>query len=323
MPVRVFADMDLFDTKDVLPMLIGASGKAFDSPDYIYELKLDGVRCTAYLGDGKTELRNKRQVNITNTYPELGGMHQQGNARCILDGEVFVMKAGKPFFAEMQRRALMSDRFRIALAAKQMPVSFAAFDILYRGREEMMRRPLTERKGILGETVAHETERFAVSRVIEHNGVALFNLTVEQGLEGIVAKRKDSLYYMGKRTRDWIKCKNLLDDDFVVCGFIEKERGVVSIVTGQYDDDELVYKGHVTLGVSGRDYQLIRDAPRRRHHPFAATPGGNEAAVWIQPDLVCSVEYMEKTSGGGLRQPVFKGLRDDKAPEECIVEKTV
>ncbi|MGJ4851417.1 non-homologous end-joining DNA ligase [Bacillota bacterium Meth-B3] len=311
------ADMDLFETKDVRPMLIGEAGPAFDSPEYIYELKLDGVRCVAYLGDGRTELRNKRLINVTNTYPELGDMHQQVNARCILDGEVFVMKDGRPFFAEIQRRALMSDRFKIALAAKQLPVSFTAFDILYRDGEDLMHRPLIERKRMLSETVSRETDRFAVSRVIENNGVALYNLTVEQGLEGIVAKRKDSLYRVDKRTRDWIKCKNLLDDDFVVCGYIEKERGVVSIVTGQYDEGELVYKGHVTLGVSGRDFQRIRDAPRRRHHPFAALPEGNETAVWIQPDLVCTVEYMEKTSGGGLRQPVFKGLRDDKAPEEC------
>lgn len=299
-------------------MLIGESGVAFDSEDYIYELKLDGVRCLAYLSDGKTELRNKRLLNVTATYPELGQMHEQVNSRCILDGEAFVMHDGKPFFAEMQRRSLMSDRFKIAMAARQLPVSFTAFDILYRDGEELMTLPLSDRKRILSDSVTRETERFAVSRCIEQHGVALYNLTVEQGLEGIVAKRKGSRYYMGKRTKDWIKCKNLLDDDYVVCGYIPKSDHTTSIVIGQYGDSGVIrYKGHVTLGVSGVDFERISQQPRAGC-PFTSVPAGNQEADWISPNLVCKVSFMERHGSGTLRQPVFRGLRDDKQPHECI-----
>lgn len=310
--------MDLFDAKSVKPMLIGESGEAFDSAEHIYELKIDGIRCVAYLGDGKTELRNKRLLNVNGLYPELGQIHGQVNARCILDGEVFVMRSGKPYFAEMQRRSLMSDSFKISLASKQLPVSFTAFDILYRNGEVLTGRPLMERKRILAETVFRESDRFTISRYIEQYGVSFYNLTAKQGLEGIVAKHRDSKYYMDKRTRDWTKCKNLLEDDFVVCGYIEKEQGVVSIVLGQYDEDQLVCKGHVTLGVSGHDFARIRSLPRQERHPFVILAKGNETANWVAPELVCTVKYMEPTVTGGMRQPVFKGLRDDKAPRDCV-----
>lgn len=115
------------------------------------------------------------------------------------------MKDGKPYFAEMQRRSLMSDRFKIALAAKAQPVSFTAFDILYRDRQQLTDLPLMDRKRILGEVMIQETARFAISRFIDTQGIALYKLTEEQGLEGIVSKRKDSQYRMDIRMKDWRK----------------------------------------------------------------------------------------------------------------------
>ncbi len=141
----------------------------------------------------------------------------------------------------------------------------------------------------------------------------------KQSLEGIVAKRKDSKYYFDKRTKDWIKIKYLQDDDFVVCGYIIKENNVTSIVLGQYRGGSLVYRGHVTLGVSSADFQEIARQKKLELPPFEA-PAGNENAVWVEPVLVCTVKYMMKTPNGGMRQPVFKGLRRDKGPEECVEE---
>lgn len=310
--------MDIFDEKNIAPMLIGETGEAFDSADFIHELKLDGIRCIAYLGDDKTELRNKRNQRVTRIYPELSEIHRQVNGRCILDGEVFVMMDGKPYFAEMQRRALMSDKFKITLAADKFPVTFTAFDILYKDGEQIINLPLMQRKEILCNVVS-ESGRLSVSRYIDTQGIALYKLTEAQGLEGIVSKRKNSKYRFGIRTKDWIKVKNLLDDDFVVCGYIEKEKSVVSIVLGQYAEDTLVYKGHVTLGVSGHDFAVIRAQRRLHAHPFPDFPKGNESAIWIAPDLVCTVKFMERTSNGSMRQPVFKGLRDDKLPKACRV----
>lgn len=310
--------MDIFEEKNIAPMLIGADGAAFDSPDYIHELKLDGVRCLAYLDKSGVELRNKRNLRVAAIYPELAGIHKQVKTRCILDGELIVMKDGAPIFAEIQRRALMSDPFKTHLAAAKLPVSFTAFDILYLGEKPVNDLPLMERKGLLASAVA-ESERLAVSRYIEEQGVALYELAEKNGLEGIVSKRRDSRYYFGKRTRDWIKAKNLLDDDFAICGYIRKEKGVVSLVLGQYAGNELQYKGHVTLGVSGRDFERIATAATRKATPFSAIPKGNEQAVWLKSPLVGTVKYMEKTASGSLRQPVFKGLRDDKAAKDCTL----
>jgi ATP-dependent DNA ligase len=243
----------LFDRRDTAPMLIGAEGEAFDSPDCLYELKLDGVRCLAYLSD-RTELVNKRKLLVSPLYPELAGICRQVRTPCILDGELIVMHGGKPDFSQMQRRALMGNRVKIEMASKMLPVSFTAFDILQEGGKDLIGLPLTQRKEILNDAVKRENDRLAVSRYIENAGRQLYALTEQQGLEGIVAKLKTSRYYPGKRTREWIKCKNLQDDDYVVCGYLPKREGVTSLVIGQYRGVDLLYRGHVTLGVSGRDF---------------------------------------------------------------------
>ncbi len=218
---------------------------------------------------------------------------------------------------EIQRRSLMSTPLKIELAAKKYPACFTAFDILYYEDHPVTDLPLTERKALLQKAVIEESARFAVSRVVENNGVAFFWLAKARELEGIIAKRKDSRYYFDKRTKDWIKCKNLKDADYVVCGYLPKENGRISLVLGQYAGGTLTYKGHVTLGVCGGSFRRIRELPRLDTSPFAA-PAGNERAVWVAPVLCCTVKYMEKTESGHLRQPVFKGLREDKLPEECV-----
>lgn len=310
--------MDIFDEKNISPMLIGAQGTAFDSADYIHELKLDGVRCLAYLDETGAELRNKRNLRVSSIYPELSDIHKQAKSRCILDGELLVMKEGKPFFPEIQRRALMNDPFKIRLAGAKLPVCFTAFDILYVGSERVDELPLMKRKELLAETL-RESEQLAISRYIEEQGTDLYRLAEENGLEGIVSKRKESLYHFGRRTQDWIKCKNLQDEDFVICGYIRKSKGLISLVLGQYSGSELQYKGHVTMGISTDDFKRISALSEVTHPDFSALPKGSENAVWIEPRLVGTVKYMEKTSSGSLRQPVFKGLRDDKPPEDCRV----
>lgn len=312
--------MDLFEDKCIKPMLIGENQEAFDSPEYIYELKLDGERCIAYLDKEVTDLRNKRNVKVLVKVPELSTMHKQVKYRCILDGELIVIKDGKPNFYEILKRSTLSNTFKIKLASAKLPASFTAFDILYYKDHSVTDLPLMERKKLL-EKVIKENERFAISRYIEGEGIQFYKLAKANDLEGIVAKRKDSKYYQDKKTKDWIKIKYLLDDDFVVCGYIFKGKGVISIVIGQYSGNELTYKGHVTLGISSEDYRRIETTPKLNYHPFANLPIGNDNAVWIEPNLVCVVKYMMKTANGGLRQPVFKGLRNDKDPRDCIVNK--
>lgn len=311
--------MDIFESKNISPMLIGKMQEAFDSPDYIYELKLDGERCIAYLDKEVTELRNKRNLKMLGKVPELSNIHKQVKGRCILDGELIVVKDGKPDFYEIQRRSFMSNTFKIKLASAKLPASFTAFDILYFDDHPVIELPLMERKKLL-EKVIKENESISISRYIEEQGIEFYELAKQNELEGIVAKRKDSKYYLDKKTKDWIKIKNLMDDDFVVCGYILKENGINSIVLGQYLESALVYKGHVKLGISTTAFKIIKSIPKLSSHPFTNLPSGNENAVWIEPSLVCVVKYMMKTTNDSLRQPIFKGLRDDKTPEDCIVK---
>lgn len=310
---------DLFENKNIKPMLIGAEGEAFNSLDYIFELKIDGERCIAYLDPKSgTELRNKRNLRMLPKVPELSGIHKHISIRCILDGELAVIKDGKPDFAEIQRRSLMSNQIKIDLAARQLPACFTVFDIIYYDDHPVIDLPLTERKELLKQAVESEDSRLAISRVIENDGIAFYQLAERQELEGIVAKRKDSKYYFDKRTKDWIKCKNLKDDDFVVCGFIPKENNMTSLVLGQYEEGKLQYKGNVTMGVGGEGFRKILKLSRDLAPPFEI-PAGNENAIWVRPVLVCTVKYMMRTQNGGMRQPVFKGLRDDKEAWECTV----
>lgn len=309
--------MDIFEKKQIAPMLIAHNKPAFDDENYIYELKWDGVRCVAYLDRDGVVLRNKRNKDVTVIYPELSQIHKQVRKRCILDGEVFCMVGGKPAFAEMQRRALMTHPFRIQLAAEKLPVSFVAFDLLYLDKEQHTLTPLIERKAMLQNTVK-ENERLAVSRYVDGQGIKLYEAAAAQGLEGIVAKRKNSLYFFGKETKDWIKCKALLDDDFIVCGYYFKGRNFISVILGQYVSGGIAYQSHVVMGVSKADFKLMEAAASTSKGEYYATFPDFDGARWLEPALVCRVEFMERTRRGGLRQPVFRGLRDDKAPEKCI-----
>ena len=303
--------MVMFDQKGIKPMLLTESHEPIESQDYLCELKLDGIRCLAYLDD-HTDIRSKRDIPLAGAFPELSSIHLQAKERCILDGELIVTAPdGSPDFEAMQMRSMLTDPVRIRLEAAKRPASFVAFDILLCGSSALIDLPLTERKRILNETIA-ENGRIALSRTFE-NSRALFELTTAQGLEGIVLKRKDSLYHPGKRSRDWIKVKNLLDEDFVACGYIDKG-DLCSLVLGKYKSGRLHYQGHVTLGVSRAEAAKY---PVAEICPFEHKPPHHEPAKWYSPLRVCTVRYMERTSKGGLRQPRLRAFRSDKLPQEC------
>jgi bifunctional non-homologous end joining protein LigD len=312
---KVVVIMDIFDNRKISPMLIAEMKDPFDSPDYIYEIKWDGIRCVSYLGS-ETDIRNKRNKLMAPIFPELQNLHEQVKVKCILDHELLVLRNGMPEFYEVQKRATMTNPFKIKLSSERYPASIIAYDILYYKDRDITMLPLIERKKYLQDVVI-ENDMISVSRYIEDNGIMLFDLVKEKGLEGVVAKKKSSLYWQGKRSKDWIKFKVMDTDDCVICGYIIKEKSMTSLILGQYDEDMLVYKGHVTLGVSLRilnqhKYKVID------YSPFGYVPQGNDNAVWLAPELVCIVESMP-TEKVGFRQPVFKGIRNDKSAIECKV----
>ena len=310
--------MDMFEGKAVSPMLIGESGEAFDDPNFLFEFKLNGERCIAYLDPlVGTDLRNKLGVKMLVKVPELGNIHKQVDARCILDGELIVATDGEPNFNGIQRRSLASDKLKIYMLSSMAPATFVAFDILYYDGKETTSWTTVQRKELLERVVA-ENERLMVSRYVEEHGIDLNNLAASRNLEGVVAKRKESRYYPDRPTRDWIKIKNPQDDDFVVCGYIEKDKHVVNVVLGQYEGERLAYKGQVPLDVSTLDFRTLSLQKRASAPVYEMVPPGCENAVWLAPDLVCTVRHTESAPAEPVRQPVFKGFRMGKEPKECV-----
>lgn len=301
---------DLFQEKHIDPMLIRDQKEAFNDPDFIFELKLDGLRCIAYLDPQQgTDLRNKRNKALVSLYPELIVIHTCVTKKCILDGELVLFKDGAPDFHSMQKRSVMKDPFKIRIAARQAPVSFVAFDILAIGDEVVMQLPLMKRKELLQQYVV-DSERIHISRYIEELGIPFYELVEERNLEGVVAKHKESSYRPGKRSSEWIKIKNTNDDDFIVCGYFYQAKDGLTLLLGQYEKNTLVYRGNVSLGVN--NLQFLQDYDVQKIDTPLFDSVRHRDITWLTPTLVCTINYMYKTEKGALRQPVLKGFRDDK-----------
>lgn len=311
--------MNIFENRLAKPMLIAGESEPFDSEDYSYELKMDGERCLAYLDTDMVDLVNRRDRRVLVQFPELGLLHKQVRKRCILDGELIVGMGRKEDFEAIKQRSLVTRSSTIQRMSMENPCTFVAFDILYCGERLLTDLSLDERHAILRETV-RENQRLNVVRSIHGQGVAFFNAVRKEGLEGIIAKRRDSRYIMGKRTREWTKIKNWLEAQFVICGYVPTEKAaVVSLVLGQYNrDGHLVYKGRTTLGIRREDFQAVRQAPRSEKHPFNAKPEVPDGTIWIEPDLVCTVAFMCWTGNLRLRQPNYKGLVIGKPAKQVI-----
>ena len=301
---------DLFIDKNIDPMLLYETAP-FDSDEYIFELKLDGIRCIAYIEPKSVVLQNKRHKDVTAIYPELSELKCCVKKRVILDGELVVLMDGKPDFYALQKRSLMSDDFKIKLAANKAPVQFVAYDILYINGKDITNKPLTERKELLSNAVT-EGHGLSISRYIEKNGKAFFELAKQESLEGIVAKKKDGLYHIGKRTRDWVKIKVMQDEDLLVCGYQPDGNGnVKDLILGYYDDsNKLQCRGKVYLGVSESDRKIISEFAKKN---TVKKPWFDKYinAVWLKPTLIGMAHFMYETESGGMRQPVWKGLRSD------------
>lgn len=309
--------MDIFDSKGIKPMLIAEQVDPYDDPDSIFELKVDGIRCIAYCDNTSVDLRNKRDIKLLPRFPELMNIYKSCQKKCILDGELNVLVNGKPDFYEVQKRTLLSDPFKVQLAYTKHPANFVAYDVLYYKDKLITDLPLIERKQILNNVVS-ENQLISVSRCVETSGKILFELAKQQNLEGVVGKKKDSLYWFGKRTKDWNKIKVMADYEAIAIAYIPKPNNMTSLVLAKYNaNNSLIITNHVTLGVSLS--KLKQYDIKYSNCPFLEIPKGHENAVWIKP-VVCTIEYMPSEKGG-LRQAVFKGIRDDKLPEECRLDK--
>ena len=300
---------DLFEEKNTSPMLLSEVKQPFDSEDYIYELKLDGIRCIAYLSPNSVNLRNKRNKELISIYPELKKANGCVKTQCVLDGELVVLSNGKPDFYSLQERSLMSDSFRIKLASQRNPVNFVAYDILYYNGRDLTGLPQTERKKILSDNVKEGNGIF-VSRWIEKHGVAFFELAKQQGLEGVVAKKKDGVYKLGKRASEWIKIKVMQEEDLLVVGYVPDSRGnVKDLILASQENEIYKNRGKVYLGVSEQERKYVKNFANL-HKTETPYFSNIKNAIWLKSPLNGTVVYMHKTESGALRQPVWKGLKE-------------
>lgn len=308
--------MDEFEEKTLEPMLFFESEEVFDSEDHIFELKFDGARCLAYLDHNQTILINKRKKDISRTYPELSAIHKQIKEKCILDGELVAMNQGKPDFFLLQKRALATNPFKIKTMMTKIPVVLVVFDLLYYHNQVTVDLPLMERKKLLAETVM-ENNQLILSRYIETRGKDFFALAQKENLEGIVAKKKDSLYYPGKRSRVWLKMKVYQDEDYVICGYVPIAYGMKDVIFGAYNEHHQLY--HAATVMSNKDKELIMGFAEKHPGP-PLFPASQEQVIWMKPYLVGTLQFMMKTKSGGLRQAVFKGVRDDKTASDLLIQ---
>ena len=311
------------------PMLATSGGDPFDDPRWNFEVKWDGVRTFAYLGNGSTRLVSRRGREVNVQYPELLEMHGLlAGDNALVDGEIVVLEAnGKPSFERLQQRFTVSKPSQQLL--KQHPVLFIAFDLLWLDGESLVERPLEERVSELHRVLV-PGQRIQNSVVIEGKGKALFEQVKARGLEGVIAKRKGSSYKPGRRTKDWVKIKATKGQDVVIVGWSpgegRRDGSIGALLAGVYRDGKLEYAGHVGTGFTERTLKMLHEKlnPLETGESPVPPPPKEEVDVrgvhWVRPELVAEVEYLEFTSQFRMRAAVFKGLREDKAPEDCVYE---
>ncbi len=313
-----------------LPMLAttGALPPPEEDDRWGYEFKWDGVRAVAVVHDGALVLTSRRGTAITTRYPELARLPEAlAGHDAVLDGEVVLMDAeGRPDFGALQNRMHRTGPEVPRLAAAR-PVTFLAFDLLALDGEDLTPRRYTERRARL-DALAPTGHRWVATPWFAGGGAGVLAASQENGLEGVVAKRLDSVYRPGVRSPDWRKLKNVRTQSVVVGGWRpgqgRRSGGIGSLLVGVPDDEgRLVYAGHVGTGFSDADLRRLQAglAPRRTP-PFEGDLPREVTrdAHWVEPDLVGEVAFAVWTADRRLRHPSWKGVRDDLEPDDVVVE---
>lgn len=304
------------------PMLTEKQETPFTDPAWIFEVKWDGTRALCFYEEGRWKLQNRRLSDITYRYPDVRIAARA--KRAIFDGEVVIMWDGKPSFEMLQKREHLASAEDIAHTARQLPATYVAFDILYLDGQDLTAKPLMERKRILAD-VLEETESAVLCDYVEGDGEAFYRVCRERGLEGVIAKRKDSRYQTGKRTRTWLKIKALKTVDCVIAGVTRGEGNRAdtfgALILGIYDDaGELQCVGRVGTGFDQGMVELLhrRLEAIRGEMPFRTMPElAGEVKFWCRPELVAEVEYLMFTPDRALRAPSFQRLQEDRGADAC------
>jgi bifunctional non-homologous end joining protein LigD len=310
------------------PMQCSVADRPFSSPQWLFEPKLDGYRVIATLNHGEISLASRRGIDCSAEYPWLvEALRHQPYQDAIFDGEIVALDdLGRPSFQLLQNRASEPRPFLV----------YYAFDVLYRDGYDLRGMPLEQRKTLLSASlVPAPGDRVRIVEAFPEHGQTMYQAALENGMEGIVAKRRDSRYETGKRTDAWLKIKATQSDEFVVGGYTvgsgARASTFGSLVVGYYKPgaSKLTYVGHAGSGFDEKTLQSLyprMKAMRIETSPFEGEiphigvwhrPGKADGPItWIRPELVAQVKYAERTTDGILRAPVYMGLRDDKAPKD-------
>ncbi len=289
----------------------------FDDPGWIFERKLDGVRCMAHRDrGGPVRLMSRTDRDMTGQFPELAqALEAQPVSDLVVDGEIVAFADGVTSFSRLQRRA-----------RERVSVFLYVFDILRHEGRDVRDLPLRERKALLRDALEFGG-RLRYSQHRNEQGKRLFGEACRMGLEGLIAKRADSTYRSGGRSRDWLKLKCHFEQELVIGGFTAPHGSRTdfgALLVGYYEEDELRYAGKVGTGfdratlesLGRRLRELERDDPPFAHvHPI---PRGTH---WVEPELVAQIGFSEWTRDGRLRHPRYLGLRDDKPAGEVVRER--
>jgi bifunctional non-homologous end joining protein LigD len=312
-----------------------------DSDEWGYEIKWDGVRVLGYADRGNWSMLSRRLEDVSARYPELEAIAGAlGDHSAILDGEVVALDAGgRPRFQLIQSRMGLTSPAAVKAKMKQQPVDYVIFDLLHLDGRCVRDLPYVERRELL-DGLGLDGPRWRTPRYRNGGGADLLEAARRQGLEGIVAKRCDSPYRPGKRTGEWIKTRVWRRQEFVIGGYIPGEgrraKRVGSLLVGYYgergselrkgQEQKLHFAGGVGSGLNEKQIDFLTKELHARERPDSpfdvGKPTGPKArfAVWCEPELVCEVSWTEWTNEGTLRQPAFKGMRDDKDPQEVVKE---
>jgi bifunctional non-homologous end joining protein LigD len=316
----------------IRPMLATPGDLPPDDQGWAYEMKWDGVRALAFVEDGDVRLWSRSGREITGSYPELAPMGPAVDAkRAVLDGEIVAFAGGQwPSFEALQQRINVSQSAQIARLAAEIPVSYLAFDLLCLDGRPLLDTPYSRRRALLDGLGLDGRNWQTPPSFADVAGRDLLQVSKSHGLEGVVAKRLTSRYDPGRRSPAWRKIKVVLRQEAVVGGWKPGEGGragrIGSLLIGVQGPGGLQYAGHVGTGFNQATLAMLGErlsALRRDTSPFVAAPVPPEharAAIWAEPRLVIEVAFGSWTSAGVMRAAAYKGLRDDKAPDQVVRE---
>ena len=303
------------------PMLASPAASPFADNNWLFEPKLDGFRTLAFLNNGKVWLQSRNELNVTAHYPSLvESIKKQPASQLVLDGEIIALDAkGKLCFQCLQGYLKSINRFQSGNAEPPSAIIYYVFDILHLDGYNLTEVPLKERKRLL-KSVLKQTEDVRLVEYFDTDGQTVYRAAIENGLEGVMAKRQDSLYEPGKRSKDWLKIKAVNSDDFVVVGFTEgmgnRAKTFGALLLGYYDEkNNLQPAGNVG---SGFDNELLHSLRKQldsivvKKSPFQNQIEQIGKPTWVKPEIVVEVKFAEWTQDGRLRAPVFLRVRDDK-----------